>query len=113
MFTQGATLIRRPAASGGGTLAYRWGGLTVAAMANRVGERDDVDFASFPGARVILPGYTTMDLALDVPLHRGAGRSPGVNLTLRGENLFAAAYQQSVGFPGRGRTLIAGGGVRF
>lgn len=113
VFTQASTLIRRPATSGGAALAYRWQGITVAASANRVGERDDVDFASFPGARVILSGYTTMDLALDVPLHRGAGRSPGVNLTLRGENVFDAAYQQSVGFPGRGRTLIAGAGLRF
>ena len=112
-FTQGATLIRRPPTSGGATLAYRIGGLTLAATANRVGERDDVDFTGYPGARVILPGYTTMDLALDAPLHRGGGRSPGVNLTLRGENLFDAAYQQSVGFPGRGRTLFAGGSLRF
>ena len=113
VFKQGASLIRRPSSSGGGTVTYHWQGLSVAATATRVGERDDVDFSGYPGARVILPGYTTMDLALDAPLHRGAGRSPGVNLTLRGENVFNAAYQQTVGFPGRGRTLFVGGGVRF
>lgn len=113
VFQQGAPLIRRPASSGGATLAYRWGGVTVAGTANRVGDRDDVDFSGFPGARVILPGYTTVDLAIDAPLHRGAGRSPGVDLMLRGENVFDAAYQQSVGFPGRSRTLFAGAGLRF
>lgn len=113
VFTQGARLIRRPASSGGGTLAYRWRGLALTATGARVGERDDVDFSGYPGARVILPAYTTMDLAVDVPLHQGAGRSPDVNLTLRGENAFSAAYQQSVGFPGRRRTLFAGGRLRF
>jgi outer membrane receptor protein involved in Fe transport len=54
-----------------------------------------------------------MDLALDVPIRAASGRSPGVDLTLRGENLFDAAYLQTVGFPGRGRTLLAGGRVRF
>ena len=113
VFTQGARLIRRPASSGGATLTYHWRGLTVAATATRVGERDDVDFSGFPGARVILPGYTTMDLAVEAPLHRGAGRSAGVSLTLRGENLFNVAYQQTVGFPGRSRALFAGAGLRF
>jgi vitamin B12 transporter len=112
-FTQGATLIRRPASSGGGTLAYRLRGLTVAATATRIGDRDDVDFSAFPGARVTLPGYTTVDLAIDAPLVRGAHRSPGVDLTLRGENIFDAAFMQAVGFPGRARTVYAGGALRF
>ena len=54
-----------------------------------------------------------MDLSLDAPIRRSAGRSLGIDLTLRGENLFNAAYQQTVGFPGRGRTLFAGGRARF
>lgn len=112
-FEQGAALIRRPASSGGGTAAYRWGGLTVAATITRIGRRDDVDFSSFPGTRVILPAYTTMDLSVAAPIRRSAPRSLGLDLMLRGENLFNAAYQQTVGFPGRSRTLFAGGRARF
>ena len=85
----------------------------MAFTALRIGSRADVDFSGVAASRVILPGYTTMDLALDAPFRRASGRSPGVDLTLRGENLFNAAYQQTVGFPGRGRTLLAGGRVRF
>jgi vitamin B12 transporter len=112
-FQQGASLIRRPGSSGGGTAAYQWRGLALAATITRVGIRDDVDFSSFPGSRVILPAYTTTDLSVDVPIRRAAPRSFGFNLTLRGENLFNAAYQQTVGFPGRSRTLFAGGRARF
>ncbi len=116
-FMQGATLIRRPASSGGGTLAYRASGATLAATATRIGDRDDrLDFSSFsrglPG--YFLPGYTTVDAAVDFPLHRGAGRSPAVDLMLRAENLFVhRPHADCVGFPGRGRTLYAGGGIRF
>lgn len=112
-FQQGSALIRRPAQSGGGTLAYHWHGLTVAVTGLRIGSRDDVDFSGVVARRVSLPAYTTMDLALDAPIRMASGRSPGVDLTLRGENLFDAAYLQTVGFPGRGRTLMAGGRVRF
>jgi vitamin B12 transporter len=112
-FRQGSSLIRRPAQSGGATVAYRWDGLAVAVTVLRIGSRDDVDFSGVTASRVTLPGYTTMDLALDAPIRRASGRSPGVDLTLRGENLFNAAFQQTVGFPGRGRTLLAGGRLRF
>ena len=112
-FEQGASLIRRPGSSGGATLAYRVRGLDVAATVLTVGNRDDVDFSGVAASRVTLTGYTTLDLALDAPIRRGAGRSPGIDLTMRGENLFNAAYLQTVGFPGRGRTVLAGARVRF
>jgi vitamin B12 transporter len=112
-FEQGASLIRRPGSSGGGTVAYRGGGVTLAALVTYIGTRDDVDFSTASGSRVILPSYTTMDLSLDAPIRRSTGRSLGIDLMLRGENLFNAAYEQTVGFPGRGRTLFAGASARF
>jgi vitamin B12 transporter len=112
-FQQGSSLIRRPGVSGGGTVTYRWQGVALAATVLRIGPRDDVDFSGVTAARVTLPTYTTLDLALDAPVRRAIGRSPGVDLTLRGENLLNAAYQQTVGFAGRGRTLLAGGRLRF
>ena len=87
--------------------------MTLATVIAYVGTRDDVDFSSSSGSRVTLPAYSTLDLSVDVPIRRAAGRSLGIDLMLRGENLFNAVYQQTVGFPGRGRTLFAGGSARF
>jgi vitamin B12 transporter len=112
-FEQGASLIRRPGSSGGGTAEYHQRGFTVAATITRIGTRDDVDFSSLAGARVTLPAYTTVDLSVDAPIRRSTGRSLGIDLMLRGENLFNAAYVQTVGFPGRSRALFAGASARF
>ena len=112
-FTQGKPLLRRPASSGGVTATLRQGRATVTAAINHTGSRDDVDFRDFPSTRTALPSYTTVDVSFDVPV-RGLGRNaPGLAVTLRAENLFGAAYQQTIGFPGRGRTLLAGARVRF
>lgn len=110
---EGKSLLRRPWSTGGATLSYRWRGVTAAATATRVGGRDDVDYAAALPARVILPAYTTVDLAFEVPLRRADRGAPAVDLTLRGENIFAAVYQQVADFPGRGRTLIGGGRLLF
>lgn len=109
----GRPLIRRPAFTGSATLEYRWHGLTSAATLVHSGARDDVDYSGDVAARVILPGYSTLALSLDAPVRRAVGRAPGLDVTLRGENLFNAAYQQTVGFPGRGRTLLAGARLMF
>ncbi|MGH7522898.1 MAG: TonB-dependent receptor plug domain-containing protein [Gemmatimonadales bacterium] len=108
-FQQGASLIRRPGQSGGVMLTYRFSGPVLVLDVRRTGARDDVDFSGVVASRVTLSGYTTADLSVDAPLRRASRRSPGIDLTLRGENLFNAAYQQAVGFPGRGRTLLVGG----
>ncbi len=112
-FEEGKPLIRRPASSGGVTATWNQGGLRVVANVNHVGRRDDVDFASGSGVRVILPGYTTADVALDLPVRRMTPRSPGVELTLRLENLFDSGFEQTVGFPGRARTILAGARMQF
>lgn len=113
VFRQGEALIRRPELSGGVTLTARVGAPVVSATLGYVGERDDVDYASFPAARTTLPSYATVDLAVDAPLRRAGNGLPGIDLTLRGENLFDAGFEQTVGYPGRGRTLFAGGRLRF
>lgn len=112
-FTQGARLLRRPASTLSGTAELAIGRARVSGTVTRIGTRDDADFRDFPAARVALPSYVLVDVALDAPLvDFGAGQG-GVDLTLRTENLLDAAFQQVVGFPGRGRTLLAGGRVRF
>jgi vitamin B12 transporter len=112
-FAQGKPLLRRPASSGGLTASLRQGRTTLAATINHVGMRDDVDFRDFPSTRTALPSYTTVDVALDFPVGGLGPNFPGLDFTLRAENLFDAAYQQTIGFPGRGRTLLAGARLRF
>ncbi len=112
-FAEGERLLRRPASSGGAVVEYRSGGATLSVAGTWVGRRDDVDYNRSPAARITLPSYTTVDAAVAVPVVGRGSRFPGTELTLRAENLFDAHYQQTVGFPGRGRTLLAGARLRF
>jgi outer membrane cobalamin receptor len=78
----------------------------------RVGERDDVDFSSFPATRVALDAYALMGVSLDLPFTVFGIRSNGgwadLALVLRVDNLLDEDYETVVGFPGRGRTVLAG-----
>lgn len=69
-----------------------------------VGERPDLDPASF--SRVVNPGYTVVDLAAAVALS-GRGRAWG-SLRLRLENALDRDYQQVFGFDSPGRRWIVG-----
>ena len=108
VFVEGKELIRRPSRSGHlGVRALVTGRAHVGGMLTHVGKRTDVDFGPFPSVRKELPGYLLLDLDGDVNLLGGeAGRS--VAVTLRVENALDKGYQTVVGFPGRGRTILAG-----
>jgi outer membrane cobalamin receptor len=112
-FRQGASLLRRPASSGGVTATLRAGTATLGASLNHVGRRDDVDYRDFPATRTALPSYTIADLSLELPVRRAGGGAPAAELTLRAENLLGATYDQIIGFPGRGRTLFGGAQLRY
>lgn len=111
-FADGEPLIRRPAHSGRVGLVWRTGSrATVSASTLLVGGRDDVDFSAFPSVRVVLPAYQLVDLSADVAILSPARHAIGLALTARLENALDEEYQTVVGFPGRGRTLYAGGRV--
>jgi vitamin B12 transporter len=80
------------------------------------GPRDDIRFGQFPepNQRVELPSYTTLDLSGVVTVLAERRGRPGLELTARVENVFDEQYEQSVGFPARGRGLFIGAstGVR-
>jgi len=112
VFVEGKQLIRRPAHSlrldGRTRIAGRTG---VGLALNYVGQRDDVDFRSFPSTRVTLGAYVQVDGDVSVDLLReGAGRL-GFTATARVENLLDSRYETIIGFPGRGRTILVGGRV--
>lgn len=113
-FEEGQPLLRRPANSGRVRVAVDpIEGLRLGSNVNLIGPRDDVDFNAFPAVRVVLPGYTLVEFTAEYDVLRSAdGRS---NLTLLGriENAFDAQYQAVFGYPGRGRTILAGARVGF
>jgi vitamin B12 transporter len=112
-FVAGSRLLRRPAHTVHAHAAYdaEWGGgwLDV----TTVGRRDDRDFSGFPAERVTLPGYTTLNAGLEMPLMEDNGGGPGLTLTIRGENLLDALYEEVVGFPAPGRGLYLGARLGF
>lgn len=108
-FVQGEALLRRPTHAGAltGRLALDAG--SVALTVRAVGDREDLDFAQFPAARVTLPGYATLDISAehDLPL-----RGPALRVLVRIENALDAEYQSIAGFPGTGRVVRLGVRIR-
>jgi len=76
---------------------------------NRGGIKN-IRFGQFPepSQRVELPSYTTVDLSSVVTVLPTSRGRFGLDLTARVENLFDEQYQQSSGFPARGRGVFVG-----
>jgi len=109
VLVNGKPLIRRPAHSARLDARTRLANRVGMGLAfTYVGKRDDVDFRPFPSVRTSLAGYLTADLDASVDLLRRSGGRPELTATFRAENLFDAAYQTVVGFPGRPRALLVG-----
>lgn len=98
--TDGARLLRVPAWSANLVLRRDLGPASaLSVLASYVGERDDLDFSTFPATRVTLPGYVTVGLRYEVA-------ASDVLLTLGVDNLFDARYETLLGYPAPGRTLF-------
>ncbi len=110
-FVEGKRLLRRPTTTLNVTAMYRgWDRGVVSAVVNHVGDRDDRDFATFPATPVVLPTYTTVDLAAQIEVFPQQ-TDLGLTWTLRVENVFDKKYVEVFGFPARGRTVFVGGRV--
>jgi vitamin B12 transporter len=113
-FVQGRPLLRRPEHAATARLAYRPSSAgTFDLAAHYVGDREDLDFATFPTRRVTLDGYTRVDLGAELRLLAARGRRPGLTGTLRIENALDEAYEEVLHFPARGRTILIGGRMDF
>jgi vitamin B12 transporter len=111
-FVEGARLLRRPTNTVSATATYRgWERGTFSLVGHHVGNRDDRDFGSFPAAPVVLPAYTTVDLAAQFDLLPRREAALRLIWTVRVENLFDKAYAGAFGFPNRRRTVFVGGRV--
>ncbi len=107
-FAQGRRLLRRPTGAASLDFAWRFGARgSASATAQHVGDRDDEDFSTFPGTRVILPSYVRLDVAGEAVLLAGRG-GRRLAATLKVENLLDARYEQVLHFPARRRALYLG-----
>lgn len=110
-FVEGGPLLRRPTWKGTVQLAADLGRLDLSTRLAHVGSRQDRDFSAFPASPVSLGSYRLLSARLSVvAVERGPGR-PGVSLSLAGENLLNADYQELFGFPTPGLGLYLGGQI--
>jgi len=105
VFVEGDQLIRRPEhtlrLNAAAELAPALG---ISAAVERVGERDDRDFATFPATPVVLDAYTMLDAALSWrPTVTGLGGD--LELIGRVENLLDEEFFGAAGFVGPGRAF--------
>ncbi|HWN19906.1 MAG TPA: TonB-dependent receptor [Gemmatimonadales bacterium] len=113
-FAAGERLIRRPQHSAELSARSRvLDRVTLGGSLIYMGSREDVDFNLFPAERVELPGYAIVDLATEVEVIQSHPGRPGLSAVLRAENLFDQAYDQVVGFAGRGRAVFGGAKFQF
>ncbi len=111
-FVEGARMLRRPTAAFSAVASFRgWDRGSFSVAMNYVGDRDDRNFAPFPAEPVVLPSYTTVDLATQVDLLPARMSGTQLTWTLRLENVFDEQYAEVFGFPARGRTVTVGGRV--
>jgi vitamin B12 transporter len=108
-FETGKRLIRRPGNAAVLRLASRLGRRGTATLGARfVGDRDDLDFSTFPAARVTLHPYARVQAALEYTVFQGRGWGPGLTLQAQAENLLGDTGREIANFPVRGRTLFFG-----
>lgn len=107
VFAEGHRLVRRPTHSG--SVSAEWQGTDALAGARVlvVGARDDLDFATFPTQRVVLPAYGRLDVWGRLALAR-AGVGGRVSFTVRVDNATGARYDEVLGFPAPGRRVLVG-----
>jgi vitamin B12 transporter len=107
-------LQRRPTHTGslrlGSTFATRGSGSVAVVF---TGDRDDLDYSTYPFRRVTLPPHARVDLAGTSALIRGHRGTPGLALTGRIENVLDARYEDIKNFPTPRRTLSLGAELRF
>ncbi len=104
----GAPLARRPKNSGSLTIDQLWDRLHANLTVTFVGDRQDLDFRTFPAPRVTNPGYTTVDVAASYLLLKDRLRLRELTLFGKILNLFDEKYEQIFGFSSPGITFLLG-----
>lgn len=107
-FVAGQRLLRRPTTTWqAGVEVTALKPLLASLDLRHVGGRDDRDFSTVPATPVVLDAVTTLDLASEMPVWSDAAGATLV-ATLSVTNALDARYETVVGFPARGRVVMAG-----
>lgn len=113
-FVDGEELLRRPRMSGFFFVDVDWEDLEVNVSGSVVGTRIDRDFGvSFAGLRVHNPGYVKIDLAASYRILTIDDEGRDVRLKFLGQNLLDHEYEEALGFPALGMSLMGGFEVNF
>jgi vitamin B12 transporter len=108
-FVVGSRLLRRPAEVAALTVSRALApGGSVALRVNYTGRRDDRNFNAFPAVPLVLPSFTTVNLAAEYPVLRRAAGTTALTITARAENLLGREYEPILGFRAPGRTVLVG-----
>ena len=98
IFEQGKDLLRRPTHTASAFVNWAWQALQIRVDGLYVGERDDLNFQTFPGTRVALDDYFIVNLAASYAF---AWSNPYIkNFKVFGkvQNLFDEEYEEAFGF---------------
>jgi vitamin B12 transporter len=101
-------LIRRPENKAGLYVSYTWdniANMNIDLM--YVGKRDELDFATYPANRIIMPGYFLVNLAAYYDL------LPFLRLQGRIENLLNEQYEEIYGYGTAGLSIYGGINLRL
>lgn len=104
----GAPLVRRPKHSGSLSIDHIWDRLRTNLTATFVGDRPDLDFRTFPAPRVTVPGYTTVDVAVNYLLLKDRLHLRELTLFGKVKNLFDEGYEEIFGRSAPRTTFLLG-----
>ncbi len=113
VFVDGERLMRRPKHQGAVAVTYRIPRGAISGDLRWTGSRSDRDFSAWPASPVELSAYSLLGMGVELSLFRPKGGRPGLDLTLRGENLLDERYEGVFGFRGPGRAFLVGARMNF
>ena len=97
-FEEGKQLLRRPKNTASGYINWAWKGFQIRFNGLYVGERDDLDFRTFPAERVTLDDYFIVDLATSYTFQLNNEYIKDFKIFGKVLNLFDENYEEAFGF---------------
>ena len=97
-FEEGKPLLRRPKNTASGYINWAWKGFQIRFDGLYVGERDDLDFRTFPAERVTLDDYFIADLATSYTFQLNNEYITDFKIFGKILNLFDEHYEEAFGF---------------
>ena len=97
-FEEGKDLLRRPQNTASGFINWSRGGFQIRFDGLYVGDRDDLDFRTFPAERVTLDDYFIVDLATSYTFNLNNRYLKDFKIFGKVQNLFDENYEETFGF---------------